>query len=237
MKIANLASLCLGFFFPSSCALCGIPASSTRELLLGVCPECAAGLAPEGGPWCATCGKPLVSETGLCTECRELPPPAHSAARALFPYGGAPGKLLRAYKFGPHRNAAGILAEGFDRALSGVERDLDLDLTVVPVPPRPRKLKALGWDQVEEVVRVLEGRHRRRVARCLRSRSRVVQKRLGREGRAANAGRAYECAGPPPSAAVVIDDVITTGATLAACSRVLKEAGSRTIVVLAYCYD
>lgn len=170
-------------------------------------------------------------------ECREKPAPAHVAARALFHYSGDAGRLLKAYKFGPHRNAAVFIADLFEDAVRDLEAACGLSLCAVPVPPRPGKLKATGWDQMEAVARALERRHGRAVSRCLRRTGGAVQKRLGRAEREENARSLFVCSGNAPPAAALLDDVTTTGATLAGCSRALKTSGSSYIAVIAFCYD
>ncbi len=170
-------------------------------------------------------------------ECREKEAPAHDAARALFHYSGDAGRLLRAYKFGRHRNAAAFISELYAAAVLDLEKESGLALTVVPVPPRPGKIKTTGWDQMEAIARALNAGHGRRASRCLRRTDGAVQKLLGREARMENARSLFSCIGKPPSAAALIDDVTTTGSTLAGCSRALKDAGCPYIAVIALCYD
>jgi predicted amidophosphoribosyltransferase len=104
------------------------------------------------------------------------------------------------------------------------------------VPPRPGKIKKKGWDQVELLSRRLE-RSGISVSRCLRRLPSRSQKELDRAGRATNLVGKMVCFASPPETAILIDDVITTGATLDACARSLKDAGSERVYALAFCYD
>jgi predicted amidophosphoribosyltransferase len=110
--------------------------------------------------------------------------------------------------------------------------------TIVPVPPRPGKTKALGWDQVEEIVRILEARGFP-VARSLVRGHSSEQKILGRWERRSNAVSAYSLkpGTVPPKLPLLLDDVVTTCATLEACARALKEGGATSVVALAIAAD
>ena len=109
---------------------------------------------------------------------------------------------------------------------------------LIPIPPRPGKIRDKGWDQVEDLCRCLESRHRIPIARLLRRQSKKQQKKmLGLEGRTENARASYILrpgldAGHIPPHIVLLDDVRTTGATLEACAELLKAAGARSVQAL-----
>jgi ComF family protein len=222
--------------FPGDCAGCGVPLLEIEEEADGLCAGCRARLAPDSGPACPSCGRPLISEIGRCIDCRRRPDPSFDAALALLPYAGLPKRLLAAYKFAGRRQLAGafadIAAEGIAR-LSAERGAVD---AVVPVPPRPGKLHAQGWDQVDWLVERLPAGTPpvRRTLRRLPSRS---QKELDRAGRLANLNGKFVCAERPPASALLVDDVATTGATLEACAASLRAGGCRRVLALALCYD
>jgi predicted amidophosphoribosyltransferase len=57
---------------------------------------------------------------------------------------------------------------------------------------------------------------------------------LDQDARVANLSGRLRCAGPAPRSAVLLDDVITTGATAAACVAALRHAGTEEVTVLAF---
>jgi ComF family protein len=204
-----------------------MPLVSGREARLGICADCEGRFALERGDRCQICGRPLVSEIGVCTHCRTA---EHSYDKAvlLYPYTLRWMKLLRAYKFHGHRALARFFAQKilearnlfFDPAVFG-------DLVLVPVPPRDGKIKKTGWDQIEAIARILEKRVP--LHRCLKRLPSMSQKKLNAEDRAKNLKGRIICAKKPPSRILLIDDVFTTGATLEVCASTLKESGAEKV--------
>ncbi len=231
--LAGIIASLREFAFPAGCALCCGPLLDGAECRAGLCADCASRLIPESCARCPRCGKPLISERDLCGECRGRPAPAFDAAKALFRYGGPARALLVSYKFGTGRAASAFLAGLFREEVLAMAAEAPI---VVPVPPRPGKLKRNGWDQVERLARDLE-RSGVAVERCLRRLPSRSQKELDRRGRATNLVGKMVCVAGPPRVALLLDDVITTGATLDACARALKESGSEKVYALTFCYD
>ncbi len=152
----------------------------------------------------------------------------------LFSYAGKVGELIACYKLKKRRSLAPFIAGLFARAYEGAWTDR----IIVPVPPRPEKARHQGWDQVEEIARLLE-RRGFAVARPLERRRSDEQKSLGRGARSLNAKRAYALkpGASSPELPLLIDDVVTTGATLDACARALKEGGARSVAALVLAAD
>lgn len=220
----------LDILLPRSCALCG------RDLLgtgrpFPLCKACEEGLRAPCGDLCQKCGKPLISEIGLCLRCRNREF-SFDAAHPLWSYDGSVKEAVLAYKIAEARPLARFFAERLETFLiyrfPGVP--------VVPVPFRRGKMRKKGWDQVEDIARNLE-RRGLPVARCLERLAGSSQKELDYNRRLSNlSGKILlRRGGTAPRRAVLLDDVLTTGATLSECARVLKAHGSERVdaVVLA----
>jgi len=176
----------------------------------------------------------------LCRGCRaELRPlPAQAA-----PAGGVPAWAPVAYD-GPARALVGALkyrgAAGLADALAAqiaarCPPDLLAGATLVPAPAHPSRARRRGYDQAERLAAALASRTGLPVARPLARRGPARQQK----GRA----RVERLSGPfgsvfareqPPDRCLLVDDVITTGATLAACAACLRRAGAGGVAALAY---
>ena len=94
------------------------------------------------------------------------------------------------------------------------------------------KIKKMGWDQVEEIASILENIYNIKVQRLLQRNSTKQQKKLHRQERLSTIGTSYSLKQEVydvPQKVVVLDDIITTGATLESCAKVLKEAGVKEV--------
>lgn len=158
----------------------------------------------------------------------------------LFRYAGVVRSLILAYKSNQHRS----LALFFAKAIAIALEEHFPGRIVIPVPPRPGKVRRTGWDQVEDLARILERHHGIIVSRILTRADGTQQKALDLEGRAANMrgkigiSRLYNgqsCV--VPADPVLLDDVFTTGATLSECARTLKTAGSVRVDAVAIAAD
>jgi ComF family protein len=233
MIIARAFSIALDILLPRSCALCGSPLPPGSLAPWPLCRECAFELRPRASERCRSCGLPLISEKELCMRCRGAER-AFDSIYPLFSYSGPARELMTAYKKMRRRSLAPFIAEMFAQAIEArwAER------VIIPVPPRPGKARASGWDQVEEIARILQ-RRGLRVARPLERLRSEEQKSLGRGARALNARKAYalRAGAASPGLPLLIDDVVTTCSTLDSCARALKEGGAISVAALVFAAD
>jgi predicted amidophosphoribosyltransferase len=157
----------------------------------------------------------------------ESGPPGVDLAVAASPFHGPARRLIHGLKYARRLSLAGPAADAMLRALPPREAAGAL----VPVPPGPWRWRWRGFDPAEEIAWALAERTGFPVADCLRR---------GRGRRQVGRRRFDRLADPPtvraraacPSHALLIDDVWTTGATLSACARALREGGTRRVVAL-----
>ncbi|MBQ1074662.1 ComF family protein [Micromonospora sp. C31] len=207
---ADLTDLVL----PVECAGCRERRPGLRH---GVCPGCVAAL----GALRPRAVRPTPAPPGL--------PPCV----ALGPYGGPLREALLAYKdHGRHglaRPLGALLAEVVAAGVGEVR-----PVTLVPVPDTAAAARARFGDHLGRLTRHCADRLRRagwpvRVRRPLRALPRPDSVTLDSAGRAAAAESAFRVRPRSPSApggaVVVLDDILTTGATLAAVGRVLGASG------------
>lgn len=220
---------------PAPCILCGAQSAG-----ISLCTACRRQLDEEAVMAvmnvnrCRMCGRPLLSEHGICTTCRVNPLfEGLDGVYPLFTYILSKKKLLYSWKIAWQHN----LTEVFAGYLADAVKKAYPECLIVPVPPRPGKIRKTGWDQIEDLSRFLELKHGLPVMRLLRRTEAVQQKKLSKEERAEHSKHSYvldekavcRIEGRLPEHVVLIDDVITTGSTVSACATVLKEAGIKKV--------
>lgn len=197
----------------------------------------ARALALVAPPFCWDCGGEARPREPLCAGCRrglswlgpELVEPTPGLELwAPVAYEGPARALVRGLKY---RGAAGLAdpmaAQIAARAPDGL---MAPPAVLVPVPLHAARRRKRGFNQAERLAAALSRRTGVTVADCLR--------RAGPAARQVGRGRAERLGGPAgsiavapgaavPAHALLVDDVVTTGATLAACAAALRGAGTR----------
>ena len=230
---------------PAECLVChrllGPP--FTDDL---VCRVCRLRWRPVRRPWCERCGQP-EPHFGPCRLCRDWPSELSSARSAVWLDGGA-RRAVHALKYDglPRvgRDMAAVVAKLVERPPA--------EAILVPVPLGAKRRARRGYNQSEALTAALAQlwglTHRPEL--LVRTRDTPTQTALTPAARLANVAGAFamqnaECPmqnGSPRDSAfsifrsplVLVDDVFTTGATLAEAARALARAGVQSIAAVTF---
>ncbi len=190
---------------------------------------------------CAVCGEPSGPQ-GLCVRCRELRRPAPSLdvpnglneCLAVYAYESVVAHEVLAMK-ATGRTAtissmAAKMIEILAPSLRGVDRPL---ITWAPTSTQRRRQR--GFDQAEELARAIGRQAGASVVSVLQRVSTSAQQGANRLDRSDVGFRSWNLFpdGEWP-VVVVVDDVRTTGATLGAAARAIRDSGAKEIIGIAY---
>lgn len=237
--LGTAADTLIGLFLPAGCRLCD--EVLTRASRLPICEECLDSFEPLSKQICRVCGIPLPTfisgndELRVCPECQSRKY-GFDCVRSFALYDRAVVKAILLLKFERMEPLGAWFAA---RLAEVVEREgqlLDADV-VVPVPLHRIREKERGYNQAELLAKPLAKRLKWpcQPVLLMRTRPRPEKRLLSLDERWASVRGAFAtCPGARVDnrRVLLVDDVLTTGATLDACSRVLRDAGASSVVGL-----
>jgi predicted amidophosphoribosyltransferase len=150
---------------------------------------------------------------------------------AAVAYEGPARDLVRALKF---EGALGVADAMAGLVVASAPADM-LSVPLVPVALHPARLRRRAFNQAGVLAEAIAVRAQQPVLDCLvRRGSDDRQVGRGRAARLAGPAGAFVATGAVPDRLALVDDVVTTGATLAACARALRAGGARQVVALSF---
>jgi ComF family protein len=194
-------------------------------------------------PLCVCCGAAAPLHQPLCRICLgdlrwlsfEQPTGPGVPVWAAVSYEGPARALVRALKF---RGAVGLVDAMAAQMAANAPPGLLERRSLVPVPLHAARRRRRGFNQAEQLAVRLSRRAGLAMADCLERTvggARASQVGRGREERVrAVEGIRVRAGAPLPRRALLVDDVVTTGSTLAACAAALEAAGVSDISAIAY---
>jgi ComF family protein len=222
----------LNLFFPPQCMVCDVLVPTHGTL----CMDCWNSVPFISEPMCACCGLPLefaVDENTLCGEClREHPP--YSRARAAFVYNDTSRMLVLKLKYQDEMYLAPIFGPWLRSAGAELLRASDV---IIPVPLHYWRMVGRRYNQSLLLARAIASDGGIPVIADGLKRIRHTKQQAGltRPQRQKNVKNAFAANRPERiknKSILLIDDVMTTGATLAACTETLLKAGASQVNVL-----
>ncbi|MBJ3815616.1 DNA utilization protein GntX [Shimwellia pseudoproteus] len=219
---------------PGLCWLCAMPLAMGHW---GICSFCQQRLRPP--PCCPQCGLPAISGLAPCGRCLLRPPPWQRLVM-VDDYCAPLRGLIQRFKFSQHTALAPALARLMLLQILAQRRSRRLARpdVILAVPLHHRRAWRRGYNQSDLLARHL-GRWLgcRYAARGIRrTRHTRVQHRLSAPLRKRNLRRAFSIEIPVRNLHIaIVDDVVTTGSTVAEITRLLQRHGAATVQIWCLC--
>lgn len=220
--------------YPPQCLVCGVDASVDFAL----CADCWREMPFVTGLVCDICGTPLpgedTGEPAQCDSCLMAPKPWVRGRAALL-YDGTARRMVLALKHGDRQDLVRPMARWMANQTRLLAKDAPL---LAPVPLHRTRLFTRRFNQSALLTKTLAGMCDLNWCPDLITRLRAtrLQEGMTREERHENQRQAFKV--PDNRKALIldrsvllIDDVMTSGATLSACTEACYAAGAASVTV------
>jgi ComF family protein len=221
---------------PSTCAGCSVLTAESQAL----CPACWKKLHFISRPFCEKYAVPFSYEKGadaLSPEAYRFPPPWEKA-RAVALFSDLAADLVHGLKYNDRHDFAPLMARLMARAGKDLIEQADC---IIPVPLHWSRFLRRRYNQAALLARAIAKENRKRFMPRLLKRRRPTPTQVGlsREARLRNLQGAFRTKEGARSkieerSILLVDDVMTSGATLAAATRALLKGGAREVNVLVF---
>ena len=226
----------LKILFPEgySCVCCGNEIFDKEN---GVCESCEKPLPYITGAICSHCGEPLVSDGYYCKKCKGKKF-IYNRAVSVFEFKDNARNLILGLKYNNNK----YLAKPLGKMLADLyTKSLMFADIIVPVPLCNKRLTERKFNQAELIANELAKNVNVEIRNDIlfRVKNTPTQTELNYTERQNNLKDAFKVKNKKlikDKVVLIVDDVITTGATVTECARVLKQAGAKEVCVITVCH-
>lgn len=221
--------------YPRRCPICHEIVTPAGGL---ICSFCLAKIHIIRNPVCKKCGKEVLnSEIEYCFDCNNNKR-TFNYGLALTRYDDLIKQSITSIKYGNKREYLDFYSAAICQRFKKQIRNMKVEL-LVPVPIHKKRRRVRGFNQAEILAQgigstlnipvVLDG--------LIRNKNTDPQKQLGSKERLKNLEKAFTVKKScfKGKQILLVDDIYTTGSTIEACSRVLKDSGAKNIYFIAIC--
>ncbi len=228
--MTNIFQKILRQIYPNHCPVCD---RVLYDRL--ICPRCAKKLTYAVQPVCLSCGKPVENAAQeYCSDCSRKTH-VFDQGRAVWVYQGPMRQILYRYKYSNRRDYTDFFAAEAARIYEPWIRRRRIE-AVVPIPLSRKRRRTRGYNQAEVFAKQLSlllglPFYTKLLVRV---RNTTPQKQLSVKERKNNLKNAFKIAGNVVKLkrVLLVDDIYTTGSTMDAAARVLKQAGAAEVYCL-----
>lgn len=199
--------------------------------------------------YCLLCDGVSDTDYDLCAACQQDLPVMPIASPWQLALGGSPyrvyipwryqpplNKLILALKLSRKLAPAQVLGQLLAAHLAQAYQDDELPQCIIPVPLHRSRLRQRGYNQTQEIARPISKALQIPIDYqcCERKKKTAAQAELQGKERATNVRHAFHLSKPSPYKHIaILDDVITTGHTLAECAKIFHNSGTQRIDIWA----
>lgn len=229
----------LHLLYPKRCPVCDRPVTAPLfSWDYPICDRCRNRLTRATEPSCKKCGKPLTGERGeYCMDCTHR---VHEfvQGKALWVYRGDASRSVHRLKYQNRREYAKSYGQELARTYGDWIHLRQIE-AIVPIPLHRKRMRMRGYNQAELIARELGQVLEIPVIsdRLIRRENTTPQKELNDRMRWRNLHKAFTVRPGKalPGRILLVDDIYTTGSTMDASAKVLKEAGAAEVYVISVC--
>lgn len=225
--------------YPKRCPVCdNIIPDTPEHINRHICIRCNAKLHYIKPPKCMKCGKQLYSENEeYCMDCKKK---RHEFTQGIgvFAYDKNIKKTMYRFKYSNRREYAEFFGDILAARYGHLIRNWQVE-AVIPIPLYRIKYLKRGYNQAELIAKALSKQMKIPMDSkiLIRSRKTRAMKELNDEERVKNLQNAFKLTENivKYKKVLLVDDIYTTGATMDACAKVLKEGGIKEIYCASIC--